>query len=295
MQAKKKHPGLSKKQLHADRRNAAAGRAAEAKARAKPGFKPSKAQHKQSVHAAKLGRQSQARARRRKAEGLQPLKPKLSEGDVACCAAEAAAASLRLHGAHVTEEDMLRLYWSVAADPDDGALLEDLLRPGMALAGWYLSSTNQIQPASNTHYTPGTILAWDSWDGLEPARRLLRRPRRHHLGRAVRHARRARRGVGCQLVPKVTLYEDLLRQLPCGRVPDGTRWIMSPYWYCECRRESGYDGHALWQPPLPPRPPDMLFGIPVEVRDDGGKPHLESIGNVGPDGWAPMTGRRSLP
>lgn len=50
------------------------------------------------------------------------------------------------------------------------------------------------------------------------------------------------------------------------------RWVMNSEWYTEClgMRDSG--GRRLWAPE-PPR--ELLFGLPVEVRDDGGVPHLE--------------------
>lgn len=45
----------------------------------------------------------------------------LSLGDVQCCAAEALAASLRLSGRPVADEDVMALYWHTAGDPDAGA------------------------------------------------------------------------------------------------------------------------------------------------------------------------------
>jgi hypothetical protein len=45
----------------------------------------------------------------------------LSPGDVACCSAEALAASLRLAGRVVGADDVLALYWATAATPDAGA------------------------------------------------------------------------------------------------------------------------------------------------------------------------------
>ena len=46
----------------------------------------------------------------------------LAIGDaVACCAAEALAASLRLQGHAVSDADVLGLYWRTADDPDAGA------------------------------------------------------------------------------------------------------------------------------------------------------------------------------
>jgi hypothetical protein len=45
----------------------------------------------------------------------------LSPGDVACCSAEALAASLRLQGRTVGADDVLALYWHTAHGPDAGA------------------------------------------------------------------------------------------------------------------------------------------------------------------------------
>lgn len=48
----------------------------------------------------------------------------LALGDgVACCAAEALAATLRLAGQRVTDDDVLELYYRTAAGPDDGATI----------------------------------------------------------------------------------------------------------------------------------------------------------------------------
>lgn len=57
----------------------------------------------------------------------QPVKRKLSVGDVACCSAEALAASLRLLGVPVGDEDVLALYWRTAADADAGASISATL------------------------------------------------------------------------------------------------------------------------------------------------------------------------
>lgn len=51
----------------------------------------------------------------------------LSMGDVGCCSAEALAASLRLAGMPVSDEDVLGLYWHTASNPDTGASIETTL------------------------------------------------------------------------------------------------------------------------------------------------------------------------
>lgn len=54
----------------------------------------------------------------------KPVKRKLALGEgVACCAAEALAASLRLAGYSVPDEDVLALYWRTAAHADAGATI----------------------------------------------------------------------------------------------------------------------------------------------------------------------------
>jgi len=69
----------------------------------------------------------------------QPVKRKLAPGEgVACCAAEALAASLRLAGQRVTDDDVLALYWRTAGDPDEGATIEATLEAAQrfGLAGY---------------------------------------------------------------------------------------------------------------------------------------------------------------
>lgn len=53
-----------------------------------------------------------------------------------------------------------------------------------------------------------------------------------------------------------------------------TRWVMGPSWWYQLRTAAvainGYSDD--WRP----SPEDIMFGIPVEVREDGGAPHLEN-------------------
>ena len=87
------------------------------------------------------------------AEGAKARK--LSPGwDVACCSAEALAASLRLAGGTVRPSDVLGLYWRTASHPDAGASLSGTLRAAQAhgLAG----------------YRPQWGMAWQD-AGLDPA------------------------------------------------------------------------------------------------------------------------------
>ena len=73
----------------------------------------------------------------------------LSMGDVSCCAAQALAASLRLAGAEVGDEDILALYWHTARTPGQGASIADTLAAAQefGLAG--------VLPAS---FTPVDVL-----------------------------------------------------------------------------------------------------------------------------------------
>jgi hypothetical protein len=159
--AKKPQAGRSKAQKRAEHKRAVSGGRAEAAKIAK--FGQTKAQHKASQKWAAAGRASQAAARKGIHKKPHPiLAHKLSQGNVACCAAEALAASLRLTGVRAGEDDMLGLYWQAAAGPDDGVPLQVMLDVAgqLGLAGRY----PLIRPASRL--IPGTILGFDDWDGL---------------------------------------------------------------------------------------------------------------------------------
>lgn len=69
--------------------------------------------------------------------------------DVACCAAEALAASARLAGHQVTDGDVLALYWRTAAHEDQGATLWETIEA----AGAY-----GIGAAQLTGARPATLL-----------------------------------------------------------------------------------------------------------------------------------------
>jgi HK97 family phage major capsid protein len=54
------------------------------------------------------------------------------------------------------------------------------------------------------------------------------------------------------------------------------RWVMNGEWALECRKlASDSGGSPWWTPPVNPDALSALFGFPVEVRKDGGVPHLE--------------------
>ncbi len=54
------------------------------------------------------------------------------------------------------------------------------------------------------------------------------------------------------------------------------RWVMNTEWLNECRKLDDSRG-AMWVrlSSAPLGTPEYLLGIPIEVRDDGGVPHLE--------------------
>ena len=131
---------------------------------------PSHAKHaKHATHAKKAKKAKRGLAR--------------SAGEVACCAAEALAASLRLAGGAVADEDVLALYWHTAHDADAGAsiweTLEAAAEHGLAgvrltsydLAETYVSGRSLILgvdlPGPHTVCDDGT--AWWSWgEPLDP-------------------------------------------------------------------------------------------------------------------------------
>jgi hypothetical protein len=91
----------------------------------------------------------------------------LALGDaVACCAAEALAASLRLAGHAVSDKDVLALYWHTASDPDAGATvlatLEAAWRFGL---GGVRPVFREVMPSDN----PGLAQAPPE-DGLRATR-----------------------------------------------------------------------------------------------------------------------------
>jgi HK97 family phage major capsid protein len=53
-----------------------------------------------------------------------------------------------------------------------------------------------------------------------------------------------------------------------------SRWVMNAEWMGEIRKMTGADGRPLWAPASDDL--RLLFGLPVEIRDGGGVPHLEA-------------------
>jgi hypothetical protein len=106
----------------------------------------------------------------------------LALGDeLACCAAEAVAVSLRELGVYVADEAVLELFEASRGDPAQGALITDVLQAvsRRGLAGWKLASWDWIDLGGILPDTailgldlpgPHTVLAtpegWWSWGEL---------------------------------------------------------------------------------------------------------------------------------
>lgn len=98
--------------------------------------------------------------------------------EVACCAAEALAASARLAGRTVTDADVLALYWLTACHPEQGATLEATIaaagvfglggarlvdaRPAAALGNGVVVGTDLQQRHAMTVDGHG-VWTWGAW------------------------------------------------------------------------------------------------------------------------------------
>lgn len=78
--------------------------------------------------------------------------------DVACCAAEAVAASARLAGRPVTEADVLALYWLTACHPDQGATIEATLA---AAAAFGIGGARLVDARPTSVLRDGVVLGVD--------------------------------------------------------------------------------------------------------------------------------------
>jgi hypothetical protein len=78
--------------------------------------------------------------------------------DVASCALDALAASLRLTGHPVADEDVLALYWRLTGDPDGGVTLEQAIE-GAATYGLAGVRVADARPA--TVFEDGVVLGVD--------------------------------------------------------------------------------------------------------------------------------------
>lgn len=146
--------------------------------------KPAAAHHKAATgHAHKHHKAAKHHAAAKKHKGT--VHRGLAIGDaVACCAAEALAASLRLSGLSVGDADVLDLFRRAGGDPDTGvpvlAVLEAASESGLAgvrPVSWHPAEALDFMPADMPPLILGlelpgshTVLAapegWWSWGGL---------------------------------------------------------------------------------------------------------------------------------
>lgn len=82
-------------------------------------------------------------------------------------------------------------------------------------------------------------------------------------------------GVSPQEELSAELRDYLYRELGDDRPPGRVRWVMNGEWHAEMRRCTTIAGRSLWLPGIRVSDPEYLFAIPVDIRDDGGVPHLE--------------------
>lgn len=124
------------------------GKAAHAKPAPKP--KPVSQKVKASRHAAAV-KASKTRAANAKKAKAHPRRQLALGSAVACCSAEALAASLRLTGHAVSDADVLALYWHTARDEHAGASIVATLE---AAAEYGLAG---VRPVSFGSAWPGVV------------------------------------------------------------------------------------------------------------------------------------------
>jgi hypothetical protein len=63
-----------------------------------------------------------------------------------------------------------------------------------------------------------------------------------------------------------------------GNVPRTKRdhWVMNSEWWDECRHMTCPFGHPVLYAPMLVTDPERLYGLEVEVTEDGGVPHIVS-------------------
>ena len=54
-----------------------------------------------------------------------------------------------------------------------------------------------------------------------------------------------------------------------------SHWVMNGEWFLEVRKLADQAGYPLYLPPISRAGPEMLLGLPIEIRADGGAPALE--------------------
>ncbi len=113
--------------------------------------KPAAAHHKKAAtgHAQKHHKAAKHHAAAKKHKGTVVKRGLAPAADqVASCAAEALAASLRLSGLSVAPVEVLELYWHTASDPDAGATISETLEAASEFGlGGYRPVFEEVMPS----------------------------------------------------------------------------------------------------------------------------------------------------
>jgi len=76
-----------------------------------------------------------------------------------------------------------------------------------------------------------------------------------------------------------SLQDDLIKHLYWWACQHGEisrfRWVMNQEWWNTCRALTDPQGRPLWLPAFNANGQHVLLGAPINIRDDGGVPHLE--------------------
>ena len=75
------------------------------------------------------------------------------------------------------------------------------------------------------------------------------------------------------------LFHYLLDALYCVPAPERRQssWVMTAEWFDDVRKINGPDHKPLWEPSFMVTGPELLLGLPIVIREDGGAPHLEQL------------------
>ena len=73
------------------------------------------------------------------------------------------------------------------------------------------------------------------------------------------------------------LYESISAIDPGEGRGVRVHWVMTADWYTECRKIGDPASGYLWEPSMTVSTADRILGIPVQIRDGSGPPHLEPV------------------
>ena len=78
------------------------------------------------------------------------------------------------------------------------------------------------------------------------------------------------------------LFDYLVEALGCVPPEERRRshWVMDGEWLSDILRLTDRQGFPLWVPSFSLTAPQLLFGLPIEIRKGAGAPHLEVKGAV---------------